>query len=157
MLASTTLPNRVGTRLAENDCVHAITDVTGFGLAGHALEMARGSNLALTIRADDLPLFREAVALVRDGVVTGASGRNWASCGDNVILPADFPEWRRNLLTDPQTSGGLLVACAPECAEAILQSILDAGYPKAPGPLSLFACQLPDAPALNYAEAATAV
>lgn len=131
MLASATLLNRIGTRLAENDGVHAITDVTGFGLSGHALEMARGSGLTLVIHADELPLLRDAIALVRDGVVTGASGRNWASYGDNIVLPADFPEWRRDLLTDPQTSGGLLVSCAPERAEAVLQFILDAGYPAA--------------------------
>ena len=74
---------------------------------------------------------REAVPLVRQGIVTGASGRNWASYGDSVILPADFPDWRRNLLTDPQTSGGLLIACAAERADAILQSIVEAGYPAA--------------------------
>ena len=69
--------------------------------------------------------------LLRQGVVTGASGRNWASYGDSVILPADFPDWRRNLLTDPQTSGGLLVACAAERADTILQQIVAAGCPAA--------------------------
>ncbi|MGZ8309744.1 MAG: selenide, water dikinase SelD [Rhodoplanes sp.] len=131
MVATTTLLNRIGTKLAEDSDVHAMTDVTGFGLLGHALEMARGSNLRLVILADDLPLLREAVPLAQQGVVTGASGRNWASYGDSVQLPADLPDWRRNLLTDPQTSGGLLVACAPERAAAVLQSILAAGYPAA--------------------------
>ena len=131
MIASTTLLNRVGTTLAENAAVHAMTDVTGFGLLGHALEMARGSGLSLVIGADDLPLLREAVPLLRQGVVTGASGRNWASYGASVTLPAEFPDWRRNLLTDPQTSGGLLVACAAEHADAIVQMIVAAGYPAA--------------------------
>ena len=131
MIAATTLLNRIGTKLAEDAAVHAITDVTGFGLIGHALEMARGSGLSIVIGADELPLLREAVPLVRQGIVTGASGRNWASYGDSVILPADFPDWRRNLLTDPQTSGGLLIACAAERADAILQSIVEAGYPAA--------------------------
>jgi len=131
MIASTTLLNRIGIKLAEDAAVHAMTDVTGFGLLGHALEMARGSGLSIVIGADDLPLLREAVPLLRQGIVTGASGRNWASYGDSMILPADFPDWRRNLLTDPQTSGCLLVACATERADAILQQVVEAGYPAA--------------------------
>ena len=131
MIATTTLLNRIGTRLAEDAAVHAMTDVTGFGLLGHALEMARGSKLSVVIRDGELPLLREAVSLVREGVVTGASGRNWASYGDSVILPANCPDWRRNLLTDPQTSGGLLIACDAARADAILQSIVAAGHPAA--------------------------
>jgi len=78
-----------------------------------------------------LPLLAEAGVLSREGFVTGASHRNWASYGEAVTLPADFPDWRRHLLTDPQTSGGLLVACAPEASARILQQIQDAGYPAA--------------------------
>jgi selenide,water dikinase len=131
MLGSMTLLNRIGAELAKDAAVHAMTDVTGFGLLGHALEMARGSKLALTVRADALPLLTEAEQFARQGFVTGASGRNWASYGDSVVLPAGFPEWRRHLLTDPQTSGGLLIACAPDRAEAILGGIVAAGYPLA--------------------------
>jgi len=128
MIASTTLLNRVGAELAKDPAVHAMTDVTGFGLLGHALEMARGSQLSLIVCADDLPLFANAAKLVQQGLVTGASGRNWASYGDAVTLPLAFPEWRRQLLTDPQTSGGLLVACAPDRAEAIVEIIRGRGY-----------------------------
>jgi selenide, water dikinase len=128
MLESMTLLNRIGAELAKDAAVHAMTDVTGFGLLGHALEMARGSNLSLTVRADDLPLLSEAEELAQRGFVTGASGRNWASYGDNITLPAGFPAWRRHLLTDPQTSGGLLIACAPDRAEGILSQIVVAGY-----------------------------
>ena len=131
MIATTTLLNRVGTELAKDPAVHAMTDVTGFGLLGHALEMARGSKLSLVVNAEDLPLLADAAALAQQGIVTGASARNWASYGDAVILPPDLPEWRRQLLTDPQTSGGLLVACAPERADAILKDIVTAGYPAA--------------------------
>jgi selenide, water dikinase len=131
MVGSMTLLNRIGAELAKDTAVHAMTDVTGFGLLGHALEMARGSHLSLFVRADDLPLLSEAEHLVRRGFVTGASGRNWESYGDSVDLPAGFPEWRRHLLTDPQTSGGLLIACAPEQAEAIVNTIVGAGYPYA--------------------------
>jgi selenide,water dikinase len=131
MMASVTLLNRVGADLAKEAAVHAITDVTGFGLLGHALEMARGSGLALVVRAGDLPLLAEAAALAGRGFVTGASGRNWASYRDAVALPPGLPEWRQQLLTDPQTSGGLLVACDPARADAILVTIVAAGYPHA--------------------------
>ncbi len=131
MIASMTLLNRVGTRLGGEDAVHALTDVTGFGILGHGLEVARGSGLALELRLDALPLLDEAAALAEAGFVTGASHRNWASYGEAVTLPAGLPEFRRHLLTDPQTSGGLLVACAPEAAEALLAGIRAEGFPRA--------------------------
>jgi selenide,water dikinase len=131
MMASTTLLNRIGMELSQVPAVHAITDVTGFGLLGHSLEMARGSNLALLIRADDVSLFSEAESLARQNFITGASIRNWASYGDSVILPPDLPEWRRHLLTDPQTSGGLLVACHADHAQDILGRIVNSGCPNA--------------------------
>jgi selenide,water dikinase len=131
MIATTTLLNRIGGELATDKHVHAITDVTGFGLIGHALEMARGSKLALSIRGSEVPLLAQAAELAQQGFVTGASHRNWASYGKEVRLPVDCAEWRRHLLTDPQTSGGLLIACAPERADAIGRSIREAGYPAA--------------------------
>jgi selenide,water dikinase len=131
MIASTTLLNRIGTRLAENVDVHAMTDVTGFGLLGHGLEMARGSGVGLEIFLDRVPFLSEAAALAEAGYATGASGRNWASYGDEVALPPELATWRCTLLTDPQTSGGLLVACAAERAEAIAADIAAAGYPLA--------------------------
>jgi selenide,water dikinase len=127
MIAVTTLLNRIGAELSRNRDVHAMTDVTGFGILGHALEMARGSALAIEIAAGSIPMLSRAAELAREGFVTGASHRNWASYGSDVGLPAGFPDWRRHLLTDPQTSGGLLVACAPERAQAITQKIRDAG------------------------------
>jgi selenide,water dikinase len=129
MVATTTLLNRIGGELAPDEDVHAITDVTGFGLLGHALEMARGSKLALSIRGSEVPLLTQAAELAQQGFVTGASHRNWASYGAEVRMPAGYPEWQRHLLTDPQTSGGLLIACAPERADALAQSIREAGYP----------------------------
>lgn len=131
MIANTTLLNRVGADLAKDAAVHALTDVTGFGLLGHGLEMARSSGLTLVIRARDLPLMSQAAALAKGGLVTGASTRNWASYGGDVELPAGLPDWQRHLLTDPQTSGGLLVSCTPERAEAVVDSIIAAGYPDA--------------------------
>jgi selenide,water dikinase len=100
-----------------------MTDVTGFGLLGHALEMARGAGVTVRLRLDDVPLLAQAGSLARVGFVTGASHRNWASYGEAVSLPAGFEDWRRLLLTDPQTSGGLLVACDARAALAILARI----------------------------------
>jgi len=128
MIATTTLLNRIGAELAQDADVHAITDVTGFGILGHALEMARGSKLTIEMRASDVPLLSGAAWLAQEGHITGASHRNWASYGNDVALPPDFPDWKRHLLTDPQTSGGLLVACAPERAEGIVARMRQAGY-----------------------------
>ncbi len=129
MVASTTLLNKVGADLALDKDVHAITDVTGFGILGHGLEMARGSGLTLNIKASEVPLLAQAEKLAQEGFVTGASHRNWTSYGASVELPAGLPDWRRHLLTDPQTSGGLLVACAPERAVDLVAKIKAAGYP----------------------------
>lgn len=131
MIATTTLLNKVGAELAADKDVHAITDVTGFGVLGHGLEMARGSRLALAIEADAVPLLADAASLAQQGHVTGASHRNWASYGHDVILPADLPDWKRHLLADPQTSGGLLVACAPQKADTLLRTIHESGCPAA--------------------------
>ena len=131
MLRTMTTLNRIGAELAQDPDVHAMTDVTGFGVLGHGLGMARGSSLRFVLRSDAVPLLPKAATLVQQGFVTGASGRNWDSYGTAVVLPNDFPLWRRQILTDPQTSGGLLVACAPGRAEGILERIHDAGYASA--------------------------
>jgi selenide, water dikinase len=131
LIASTTLLNRIGADLGRLEQVHAVTDVTGFGLLGHALEMARASDVTLAVAEGEVPLLARAAALARDGIVTGASARNWASYGASVELPAGLPEWRRQLLCDPQTSGGLLVACAGDEADALVDRVRTAGYPLA--------------------------
>ena len=131
MIAVTTQLNRVGADLALKPEVHAMTDVTGFGLLGHGLEMARGSGLQIVLDANATPLLRRAAELAQKGFVTGASKRNWASYGADVKLPPGLPDWRRDLLADPQTSGGLLVAVASEAADAVLQMVRDAGHPDA--------------------------
>ncbi|MEN5249548.1 selenide, water dikinase SelD [Brucella pseudintermedia] len=131
MMASVTLLNRVGAELGKDDAVHAVTDVTGFGILGHALEMARGSNAGISLDYAALPFLHQAEHLARGGFVTGASTRNWASYGHDVRLPGDYPLWKQQLLTDPQTSGGLLVSCAPAEAERLVNSIRAAGYPSA--------------------------
>ena len=131
MVASTTLLNKIGQSLGTDADIHGITDVTGFGLLGHGLELARGAGARLTIEWDRIPFLSDAARLAQMGYVTGASGRNWTSYGEQVALPAGLEDWQRALLTDPQTSGGLLVACAPSRAEALRASIAEAGYPRA--------------------------
>lgn len=131
MAASTTTLNAVGPALAALPGVHAMTDVTGFGLLGHLMEMCRGSLLCAEVRADEVPLLEGAQALAEAGYATGASTRNWASYGGSVQLPAGAPDWRRAILTDPQTSGGLLVAVAPEVAAAALSVCREAGFAQA--------------------------
>ncbi len=128
MLASATQLNAVGAELAGMDGVHAATDVTGFGLLGHALEMCRGSDVSGVIEAGAVPVLPGAAALARAGVATGAASRNWASYGAAVSGVDGLPDWQRGLLCDPQTSGGLLVAVAEEHAEAVLQRVRDAGF-----------------------------
>jgi selenide,water dikinase len=108
--------------------VHAITDVTGFGLAGHALELARGAGLGVTIEWSKVPLLDGVAEMARDGFVTGASARNWIGYGVEVDLAPALPPVARDLLTDPQTSGGLLVSCAPEAAAAVLALFRAEGF-----------------------------
>ena len=128
MLAQTTKINTPGAALAALDGVHAMTDVTGFGLAGHLLEICRGSQLQAQIEFARLPVIAAALDFVRAGIATGASTRNWSSYGGEVSLPAGAPEWQQKLLTDPQTSGGLLVACAPECEAQVLAEFRRDGF-----------------------------
>jgi selenide,water dikinase len=120
MIASTTQLNAVGADLAGMAGVHAVTDVTGFGLLGHLLEMCRSASLGADVIFEQVPVFAGARALAQDGIGTGAAKRNWASYGHEVEIAADAPEWQRGLLCDPQTSGGLLIACSTESAPAVL-------------------------------------
>lgn len=128
MLASTTQLNTPGATLAAMPGVHALTDVTGFGLLGHLLEICRGSGLAARVEWARLPILPGVEALAQAGFAPGAAERNWASYGKAVTLPADWPEWRRKLLCDPQTSGGLLVACAPEAVPEVLALFRREGF-----------------------------
>lgn len=128
LVDSTTRLNRVGPALAALEGVHAMTDVTGFGLIGHALEMAAASNAALEIAAGRVPALAESPTLLQAGVRTGASARNWQSAGDRLVADAAIPAWQRDLLSDPQTSGGLLVAVAPAQADAALATARAAGF-----------------------------
>ena len=128
LIASTTQLNSAGPALAELPGVHAMTDVTGFGLFGHTLEMARGAGLTAEIIPDAPALLEGVEALARAGVRTGASGRNWTSYGAHVVGAHALDDWRRDLLCDPQTSGGLLIAASPEAAPSVLTLMRERGY-----------------------------
>ncbi len=131
MIANTTKLNTPGPDLAALPGVHALTDVTGFGLAGHALELARGARCDVTIDWSAVPLLEGVRALAAQGFVTGASGRNWAGYGADVALPADFTAEDRALLTDPQTSGGLLVSCSPSALDDVVAVFRRHGFEQA--------------------------
>lgn len=120
MLASATQLNTPGIALGRMSSVHALSDVTGFGLLGHLLEMCRGSAAGARIEFARLPLHPGVLALAREDIATGASGRNWTSYGAEVRFEPGVESCARVVLTDPQTSGGLLVACAPEAVESVL-------------------------------------
>jgi selenide,water dikinase len=130
MLASTTKLNTPGVKLGRIEGVHALTDVTGFGLLGHLLEVCRGSGLAARLDWDSVPLLPGVLDLVTAGHRTGASSRNWAGYGTRVRL-GRHGEVQRDLLTDPQTSGGLLVTCAPAATDAVLDLFRAEGFARA--------------------------
>jgi selenide,water dikinase len=128
MVATTTQLNTPGTLLAEMPGVHAMTDVTGFGLLGHLLEICRGSRLAARVEWARVPILPGVAALVMAGFAPGAADRNWASYGHEVRLPHGFADWQRKILCDPQTSGGLLVACAAEAVADVLATFAREGF-----------------------------
>jgi len=131
MIEVTTHLNTPGPELARLPGVHALTDITGFGLAGHALELARGAQASITLDWAKVPLLPGVVDLARAGCVTGASGRNWAGYGAEVGLPAGFDAVHQALLSDPQTSGGLLVSCTPDAVDAVLAVFARHGFGQA--------------------------
>ena len=131
MVDTTTRLNVAGMRLARLEGVHAMTDVTGFGLLGHLLELCRASTVAATVNVDRVPLLSQVPALQAQGCVTGASNRNWQSYGADVRMANDLAAQWQPLLTDPQTSGGLLVACAPDAVREVLDAFRETGFAQA--------------------------
>lgn len=130
MLASTTQLNTPGPKLAQLAGVHALTDVTGFGLLGHLLEVCKGARVGARIDWRAVPMLPGVAALAADGFVTGASKRNWASYGASMDL-SGLGETERWLLCDPQTSGGLLVTCAADAVDDVLRLFRDEGFARA--------------------------
>lgn len=128
MIQSTTQLNTPGSELGSWEGVHAMTDVTGFGLLGHAWEMARGSQMQINLDLAALPWLPNVQKLAADGYVTGASQRNWQAYGEHIHLAPEISAVQRALLTDPQTSGGLLISCAPEQADKVLALLHERGF-----------------------------
>ena len=128
MVESTTKLNSIGADLADMAGVHAVTDVTGFGLVGHLLELCEGAGLTATLSWDELPILPSALEYAKQGYNTGAANRNWASFGKNITIPDTMEQWQKNMLTDPQTSGGLMVSCPPERADEIIALFHAQGY-----------------------------
>lgn len=128
MIDITTRLNRPGAELARLPGVHAMTDVTGFGLLGHLLEMCRGARLGAQVRMSSVPLLDGVLQLADRGLITGASGRNWASYGDEVRLAPEVTRAQRALLCDPQTSGGLLVACSEDAVGDVMTTFQRYGF-----------------------------
>ena len=131
MIALTTKLNKPGLALSRLDGVHAMTDVTGFGLAGHLLELARGAGLRADLSWNAIPFIDEAMTLAQGDIYTGASTRNWAAYGHEVTLSNQLGIWQQHLLTDPQTSGGLLISCAPESEAEVLAILQADGFSRA--------------------------
>ena len=128
MIALTTKLNKPGLALSQIESVHALTDVTGFGLAGHLLELCRGAKLSAQIQWDSIPFVAEAVKLVKEGIYTGASPRNWLGYGHEVAMNSHSDDWQKNLLSDPQTSGGLLISCSSEATNQVLEILRLDGF-----------------------------
>lgn len=130
MIANTTKLNKPGQALSQLDGVHAMTDVTGFGLLGHLLEICRGAKVGATLHLPAIPLLPRVKELAEAGCITGASARNFAAYGDDVDLE-NIDTITQALLTDPQTSGGLLLACAPESVSEVLAIFREGGFEQA--------------------------
>ena len=128
LIDTTTQLNAVGSSLAALPGVHALTDVTGFGLLGHLLEMCRGAGLSAEIEFGKVPVLSEALPLAQQGIGPGAIERNLASYGADVDFAAHVAAWQQRLLADAQTSGGLLVSVAPEVADEVLERFTAAGF-----------------------------
>jgi selenide,water dikinase len=131
MIANTTQLNTPGAALSAMAGVHAMTDVTGFGLAGHALEMARGSHHTVQLNMSQVPLLHGVRELAEQGMLTGASGRNWLAYGNEIELAPERNAIDQALLSDPQTSGGLLVACTPETVAEVVAVFHQHGFDQA--------------------------
>ena len=128
MIESTTKLNTPGTKLGTLESVHALTDVTGFGLLGHLVEIVKGSNAAAHVDWKSIPILPSALDFAREGIATGASGRNWAGYGERIHLGGGIGDAEKALLTDPQTSGGLLVACEPSACDDVLSIFRSEGF-----------------------------
>lgn len=115
--------NRTAADLMGGFDVHAVTDVTGFGLAGHGFEMARGAGVRLTIEMESLPVMTEALDMYRKGMTTGVNRHNRRMVEGHYRFERPLPAWHEEIVFDPQTSGGLLAAVAPDDVQGLLDAL----------------------------------
>ena len=130
-LASCTTLNRVPAEVAQDHAPHACTDITGFGLAGHAFRMAHSAGVTFRLELPRVPVLDEALEMYRRGVTTGVNAANRALVEDQLRFESDLPLWHREIVYDPQTAGPLLFAVAPEQAEPLLRGLLERGVSRA--------------------------
>jgi len=123
--------NATGCRLMLEHGTHACTDITGFGVLGHALEMAEGSGVGIRIRMRDLPRYEESLRLIRKGVTTALTRCNLKLARQKMRIAGSLPEEELLLLADPQTSGGLLIALPAPGAEALVSALRACGHHRA--------------------------
>jgi selenide,water dikinase len=128
--AITTL-NRVASEVMAEFEIHAATDITGFGLAGHALEMARGSGVRMEFVMDRLPIMQESLEMYRIGVTTGVNKHNRELVENVTRFENNLPSWHREIVYDPQTSGGLLASLPHSQGEDLVKALRRAGVDEA--------------------------
>jgi len=120
--------NKPGSWLGKQPEVHALTDVTGFGLGGHLFEMAKGGLVCMEIDTTSVPVIEEAWSLVEEGVVPSGAYRNMHSYGDSLRFDDEWNIDHQLVFTDPQTNGGLLMSVAPEKAALFLNTLKEFGF-----------------------------
>ena len=130
-LATITTLNKTAAEIMQGFKVHAATDITGFGLAGHAFEMAAGSDVRLEISMDEIPIMREALAMYQKGMNTGVNASNRRLVAENLRFENELPAWHQEIVYDPQTSGGLLVSVPEGGSENMLEALKNAGVEQA--------------------------
>jgi len=126
-IAALTTLNRKAAEVAADFEVHAATDITGFGLAGHCYEMVKGSQVTMEFSMDRIPIMTEALEMYKQGVTTGVNNYNRELVAGAIRFEKDLPPWHKEIVYDPQTSGGLLVAVPESQAESLLKALLSAG------------------------------
>ncbi len=130
-LATITTLNKTAAEIMQGFKVHAATDITGFGLAGHAFEMAAGSDVRLKISMDAIPIMHEALAMYKKGMNTGMNASNRRLVAENLRFEKKLPAWHQEIVYDPQTSGGLLVSVPASDSENMLEALTTAGVEQA--------------------------
>ena len=122
-IAILTTLNRKAAEVAADFEVHAATDITGFGLAGHCYEMVKGSQVTMEFSMDRIPIMQEALEMYKKGVTTGVNNYNRELVAGAIRFEKDLPPWHQEIVYDPQTSGGLLVAVAENQGEALVKAL----------------------------------